>query len=146
MRKFPDIRYFSDYYHYAVGLIDKSDIVINRVTLTKSRRWSTASITVGEVRAPEIGRYPDETALLFDERNGLIFRDGSFLRFSEKVSANRREGTTVLGYSYHYQRPNENFFIRFDLEELPSSDPIWKPQCHVHTSAKPELAVYEVNC
>jgi len=141
MRKFPDIRYFSDYYHHIVGLIDKSDIVINRATLTKSRRWSTASITVAEIRAPEIGRYPDETALPFDEGNGLIFRDGSFLRFSETVSVNRREGTEMLEYSYHYQRPDENFFIRFDFEELPPPDLIWKPQCHVHTNAKPELHI-----
>ncbi|MBM3234960.1 hypothetical protein FJZ31_01545 [Candidatus Poribacteria bacterium] len=141
MRRFPDIRYFSDYYHYIVGLIDKSDIVINRITLTKSYRWSTASITTGEIRAPEIGGYPDETAQSFDERNGLIFRDGSFLRFSETVSVNRRDGVTMLDYSYHYQRLNENFFIRFDFEELPSPDPIWKPQCHVHTNAKPELHI-----
>jgi len=133
MRKFPNIRYFSDYYHYIAGLIDKSGIVINRRTLTKSLKGRTASITVGEVRAPEIGRYPDETALPFDESNGLIFRDGSFLRFSETVGTNRREGTTVLEYSYHYQRPDEDFFIRFDFEELPSFDPIWKPQCHVYT-------------
>lgn len=141
MRKFPDIRYFSDYYRYVVGLMDKSDIVINRATLNKSRRWSTAPITVGEVQAPEASSYPDETALPFNESNGLILKDGSFLRFSEKVHSHRREGTTVLGYSYHYQRPDENFFIRFDFEELPSSDPIWKPQCHVHTSAKPELHI-----
>ncbi|MBC8236102.1 hypothetical protein H8E77_41680 [bacterium] len=38
MRKFPDIRYFSDYYHHIVGLVDKSSIVINRTTLTKSLR------------------------------------------------------------------------------------------------------------
>jgi hypothetical protein len=146
MRKFPNIRYFSDYYHHIIGLIDKSGIAINRTTLTKSLKVRTAPIIVGEIRAPEAGGYPDETSLSFDESNGLIFKDGSFLRFSEKVSVNRREGTTLFGYSYHYQRPNENFFIRFDFEELPSPDPIWKPQCHVHTSAKPELAVYAVNC
>jgi len=141
MRRFPDIRYFPDYYHYIVGLIDKSNIVINRATLTKSRRWSTASITVAEIRAPEIGGYPDETAQPFDERNGLIFKDGSFLRFSETVRVNRREGAIVIDYSYHYQHPDENFFIRFDFEELPSPDPIWKSQCHVHTNAKPELHI-----
>jgi len=141
MRKFPNIRYFSDYYHHIAGLIDKSGIVINRRTLTKSLKGRTASITVGEVRAPETGGYPDETALPFDEGNGLIFSDGSFLRFLETVSVNRREGTEMLEYSYHYQRPDENFFIRFDFEELPPPDPIWKPQCHVHINVKPELHI-----
>jgi len=65
MRKFPDIRYFSDYYHHIAGLVDKSGIVINRRTLTKSLKGRTASITVGEVQAPEAGSYPDETALPF---------------------------------------------------------------------------------
>jgi len=141
MHNFPDIRYFSDYYHYILGLIDKSGIVLNRSTLTKSLRWRTASIAIGEVQAPATSGFPDDTALPFDENNGLIFRDGSFLRFTEKVQVDRREGATILEHSYHYQRPNEIFFIRFDFEELPTQNPIRKPQYHVHTSAKPEFHI-----
>jgi hypothetical protein len=97
--------------------------------------------TVGDIYAPDTGGFPGESAQSFDENNGLIFRDGSFLRFSERIQVGRHVGARMLAYSYHYQRPGEYFFIRFDFEELPTSDPIRKPQYHVHTSAKPEFHI-----
>lgn len=132
MLDLPRIRYFSDYHHYIVGLIDRSDIVINHSTLSKSIGVNARPTTVGDIYAPDTGGFPDESAQPFDENNGLIFRDGSFLRFSERIQVGRHVGARMLAYSYHYQRPGEDFFIRFDFEELPTSDPIRKPQYHVH--------------
>ena len=120
MFELPRIRYFSDYYHYVVGLIDRSDIVINRSTPGKFIGVSARATTVSDIYAPDVGGFPDESSQTFDASNGLIFRDGSFLRFLERVQVGRRIGTRVLAYSYHYQRPDEGFFIRFDFEELPT--------------------------
>jgi len=141
MLDLPRIRYFSDYYHYIVGLIDRSNIVINRSTLGKSTGVRARATTVSDIYAPDVSGFPDESAQPFDENNGLIFKDGSFLRFLERIQVGRRIGARVLAYSYHYQRPGEDFFIRFDFEELPTSNPIRKPQYHLHTSAKPEFHI-----
>jgi hypothetical protein len=133
------ITYFSDYYHYVIGLLDRLGIVADRSTLAKSSRVRAPSIVIGEVRAPRESGFLSESALPFESRNGIIFLDGSFLRFKETVQVNRRTGTKILAYSYHYQRPGENFFVRFDSEEQPTLDSFRKPQYHLHTSAKPEL-------
>lgn len=141
MINFPDIKYLGEYYHYIVGLFDRSGIVSNRTSLNKSVRTRSPAILEAKIFAPGVSGYPDETALPFDEINGIVLTDGSFLRFDETVRVSRRRGTDILAYSYHYQRPNENFFIRFDFEELPTPDQIRKPQYHVHTSAKPEIHI-----
>ncbi|MBC8233844.1 hypothetical protein H8E77_30210 [bacterium] len=126
-------------------MIDRNDIVINRSTLGKSIGVRARATVVGDIYAPDVSGFPDESAQSFDESNGLIFRDGSFLRFLERVQVGRRIGARVLAYSYHYQRPGEDFFIRFDFEELPTSNPIRKPQYHVHTSAKPEFHIPSIS-
>ncbi len=144
MTNFPNIRYFSDYYHYLVGLLDTSGIVLDRASLNKSLKTRTPAFMEGKINAPGVSGYPDETARPFDASNGIVFIDGSFLRFNETVRVSRRRGTELISYSYHYQRPGENFFIRFDFEELPTPEPIRKPQYHVHTSAKPELHILSV--
>jgi hypothetical protein len=126
------IRYFSEYFHYIVGLLDRSQIFFSRAALGRRLRREAAGIQEGWVFAPFSGRFPDESSVLFDERNGLILMDGSFLRFIEEVKVSRRTGAEVFNYSYHYQRPSENFFFRFDFEKEPTAEPIRK-------------VVYEVN-
>jgi len=139
MRRRPQIRFFHEYFRYIVGICDKAGIFLSRSTLNKLLRTSTPTFQIGEVSAPQSGGFPDESAQAFDERNGLILLDGSFLRFFEKVQVSRRNGVKILAYSYHYQRTGENFFFRFDFEEEPTVEPIRKPQYHLHTSAKSEI-------
>jgi hypothetical protein len=92
------------------------------------------------VGAPCNGEFPDESALTFDPRHGLILIDGSLLRFQERVRMVRQwQMVEVLAYSYHYQSPTEGFFFRFDHEAAPAVDRVLKPDYHLHTSARPEL-------
>lgn len=136
----PRVRFLHEYYHYVVGMIDKSGIVADRSALNKVLEASTPGIQSGLVGAPCNGEFPDETALIFDPRNGLILIDGSLLRFQERVRVVRQwQSVEVLAYSYHYQSPGEEFFFRFDHEVTPAMDRILKPDYHLHTSARPEL-------
>jgi len=133
------IRYFSEYYHYVVGVLDRSGIILSRASLSKSIILRSTEQLIGDVYAPENSGFPCSDAASYNKSNGIVFRDGSFLRFYERVRVRRRDGTEILGYSYHYQRPGEVFFARFDFEETPTTDVIFKPRYHLHTSAKPEL-------
>lgn len=139
MANFANIRYLGEYYHYVVGLLDRSGIVLSRASLSKSIVMSSTAYIIGEILAPDVGSIPDTEAAAFSESNGIVFRDGSFLRFVERVRISRRTGTEIFDYSYHYQRPGEDFFVRFDFEKTPAANLIFKPQHHLHTSAKPEL-------
>jgi len=139
MANFAKIRYLSEYYHYVVGLLDRSGIVLSRASLSKSTIMRSKGHIIGEVLAPNVGSFPGADASVFNESNGIIFRDGSFLRFVERVRVSRRIGTEIFEYSYHYQRPGEDFFVRFDFEKTPATNLIFKPQYHLHTSAKPAL-------
>lgn len=48
-----------------------------------------------------------------DAPRGIVFHDGSFLVVYEKWS---KESDAILGYKYHYQRPDGSNF-RYDMEE-----------------------------
>jgi hypothetical protein len=68
---------------------------------------------------------------------GVVFVDGSFLVFKEIFrydypSPNARAPEICrLEYSYHYQRPDERFYLRFDFHPL-VGDPATHPLHHVH--------------
>jgi hypothetical protein len=88
---------------------------------------------------------------------GLIFRDGSFLVFQEIVHFGYRNetdsGPTIYRtrYSYHYQRPTDYFYFRYD-HHPDIGDPETHPLHHLHSAGwQPggtqfqEVPRYEVN-
>lgn len=63
-----------------------------------------------------------------DPPSGIVFDDGSFLVVYEKWAKDPDE---LLGYRYHYQRP-DGWFVRYDMHEteLPGH-----PKHHLQASA-----------
>ncbi len=80
--------------------------------------FTISSHSVGEAYLPSRGTFEKLTPQ--SEPAGLIFRDGSFLVFQEIVHFGYRTETdsepTLYRtlYSYHYQRPPDYFYFRFD--------------------------------
>jgi hypothetical protein len=73
---------------------------------------------------------------------GIVFIDGSFLTVYEKWS---KETDSLLGYSYHYQRPDD-WFVRYDMQE---TELIGHPKYHIQAKALGEnirLPSGEVRC
>jgi len=70
---------------------------------------------------------------------GLIFIDDSFLVFCEVIRFGYRdEGATEptiyrLKYGYHYQRPSDNFYFRFD-HHPDIGEPETHPLYHLHSA------------
>jgi len=91
------------------------------------------------------------------EPAGLIFQDGSFLVFQEIVHFGYRSETDTEPtihrtlYSYHYQRPTDFFYFRFD-HHPDMGNPETHPLHHLHSAGwRPgatqfqEVPRYEVN-
>ncbi len=73
---------------------------------------------VGEVYLPSRSTF--EHIRPQSQPAGLVFADGSFLTFFEVVRFGYRDESAAepaiyrLKYSYHYQRPADHFFFRYD--------------------------------
>ena len=77
-----------------------------------------------------------------DPPRGLVFNDKSFLVIYEKWSKDPDE---LLGYRYHYQRPDD-WFVRYDMHETEMAG---HPKHHLQTSALGggvRLPTGEVSC
>ena len=77
-----------------------------------------------------------------DPPSGIVFNDGSFLVIYEKWS---KEPDELLGYRYHYQRPDD-WFARYDMHETEMEG---HPKHHLQASALGEdvrLPTGEVSC
>lgn len=122
------MKHFSEYYRWALGVIDKSGIVQDRSSLYRQH----VRRTEGVVRAPKAGGFAKSGA----SPAGLIFVDHAVLRFEERIVI-ERDGTILhVFYPYHYQRPN-GWYFRYDKLESPFDDPakaIIEPQCHLHVA------------
>ena len=70
---------------------------------------------------------------------GMVFADGSFLVFYEVVRFGYQHETDTepkiyrLSYSYHYQRPEDHFYFRFD-HHPDVGDPHTHPLYHLHSA------------
>ncbi|MBS1251020.1 MAG: hypothetical protein MAG451_00049 [Anaerolineales bacterium] len=122
------MKHFSEYYRWALGVIDKSGIVQDRSSLHRQY----VSRTEGIVRAPKAGGFAKPGA----SPAGLIFIDDAFLRFEERIVI-ERDGTIFhVFYTYHYQQPN-GWYFRYDKLESPFKDlakTVIEPQCHLHVA------------
>jgi hypothetical protein len=73
------------------------------------------------------------------EPTGLVFQDGSFLVFQEIVHFGYRDETDAeptlykTRYSYHYQRPTDYFYFRFD-HHPDIGDSETHPLHHLHSA------------
>ncbi len=122
------MRHFSEYYRWVLSTIDRTGIVQDRSSLFREY----VSRTEGIVRAPKTGGF----AKPGDPAAGLIFADGAFLRFEERVIIERDGTVRHVFYTYHYQRP-DGWYFRYDKLEKPFDDPlkaIIEPQCHLHVA------------
>ena len=127
----------------------KVGAMVDSPTFTVSNRG------VGEAYLPSRNIFEKLTPQ--SEPTGLIFRDGSFLVFQEIVHFGYRDETSPeptlyrTRYSYHYQRPADHFYFRFDHHpEL--GEPETHPLHHLHSAgwlsgAAPfqDVPRYEVN-
>jgi hypothetical protein len=70
---------------------------------------------------------------------GVIFPDGSFLVAHERVAFGYRTDTDAeptvypLAYSYHYQRPDDCYYFRYD-HHPDLGDPATHPLHHLHAA------------
>jgi hypothetical protein len=95
---------------------------------------------------------PDATGLIFvpsrqrfqkinplSPPTGLVFPDDSFLIIREVVRFGYRQETDVelrlfrLSYSYHYQRPSDRYYFRFDHHPEIGVDRR-HPEYHLHSA------------
>ena len=110
---------------------------------------------IGEVYLPSRGIF--EKLNPHSEPAGLIFRDGSFLVLQEIIRFDYREETHPdptlyrTKYSYHYQRPSDYFFFRYD-HHPDIGDAETHPLHHLHCAGWPpdgtkfqEVPRFEVN-
>jgi len=76
---------------------------------------------------------------------GIVFLDSSFLAFREIVSYGYSTESSsdpevyCLEYSYHYQRPQDNAFFRYDFHPG-IGDPETHPLHHLHAAGWPNGA------
>lgn len=94
--------------------------------------WIRESRTSGIVRAPR--EYKVVRAGEKASPCGIIFKDGSFLNFVERIVIDDDQKVRHVFYNYHYRRP-DGYFFRYDKWEEPFPDPIKRvldPQCHLH--------------
>ena len=86
------MRTLQDYFNYITGIIDKCEIVVNRLALCRGE-----GKLLGSIMAPSRQKHHPGTP------DGLLFRDGALLNFKEYIRIG--EGAfELLEYSYHYQR------------------------------------------
>ena len=70
---------------------------------------------------------------------GIVFRDGSFLcvkevfRYGYRDAASTEPAIWRSEYSYHYQRPDDCYFFRFDCQP-DLGDPATHPLHHLHSA------------
>jgi len=122
------MKQFSTYVSWLLGVIDTSNIVRDRSTVARVQH----SRQEGLVFAPRESGFARPGASPI----GLIFIDGSFLRFQEYVII-RADGMVLRPfYSYHYQRP-DGYYFRYDKLRRPVDLPvkrILEPQRHVQVA------------
>jgi len=132
-------------YNFAV----RTQAYVDPVTISISRDGT------GEIYLP--ARTIFEKLTPQSNPTGLIFRDGSFFVFQEIVHFGYRSETDTeptlyrTCYSYHYQRPAEHFYFRFD-HHPDLGDPETHPPHHLHSAGWlpgamqfQEVPRYEVN-
>lgn len=122
------MKHFSEYYRWALGIIDKSGIIQDRSSLYREY----VSRTEGIVRAPKTGGFVKPGA----PSAGLIFTDGAVLRFEERVVIEGDGSVRHVFYTYHYQR-SDGWYFRYDKLERPFDDlakAIIEPPCHLHVA------------
>ncbi len=110
-------------------LMNKEQIFIEPLTVSVSQDGR------GEFYLPS--RETFEKTNPQSEPTGLIFADGSFLTFFEVVRFGYRDESATepaiyrLKYSYHYQRPADHFFFRYD-HHPDIGEPDTHPLHHLH--------------
>ncbi|GEM_PF-904712 len=136
---------FSDYKSWLLGQIDelgkgkiyKLGIVRDRSALCFSQK----NRDEGLVMAPREGGFAKPGTL----PDGLIFVDGSFLRFRERIVIKKDGSIEWVFYNYHYQRPDDYFF-RYDKLPQPHDNPIKEPQQHLHAvREEPRFPTHSTN-
>ena len=115
------MRTVQDYFNYITGIIDKCEIVVNRLALCRGE-----GKLLGSIMAPSRQKRPPGTP------DGLLFRDGALLNFKEYVKI--AEGAyELLEYSYHYQR-FDGYFFRYDKVRPARAAECNEPECHLHAN------------
>ncbi len=114
---------FSEYRSWLLGQIDKSGIIRDRSNICFSQK----NRDEGLVSAPRESGFAKPGGL----PEGLIFIDGAFLRFQERIIIKKDGSIERVFYSYHYQRP-DGYFFRYDKLPRPHDNPIKEPQQHLH--------------
>ena len=112
---------FHHYFGWLVGLIDKTKMISDRSSLT----CLPLGKHEGVVRAPKISGFFEPSM-----PPGLVFRDGSYLRFKEEIRI-ENGSYVLLSYAYHYERP-DGYYFRYEKLKEPHADPVFEPQCHLH--------------
>jgi len=113
---------FRHYFGWLVGLIDKTGMISDRSSLT----CLPLDKREGIVRAPKMTGFFEP-----GKPPGLVFKDGSFLRFKEEVQVAKGGSYVLLSYAYHYDTP-DGYYFRYEKLRKPHSDPVFEPQRHLH--------------
>jgi len=119
-------RVIREYFGRFAGILDKSQIVIDRTELRS--RPNSRSISAGTFTRT------------WDEPSGIRFVDGSYLSFREEVDV--IDGKLVVtGYTYRFVSNNQSFTFRYDKDtrqgetnvwKQPDGNMMWHPTSHLH--------------
>jgi hypothetical protein len=67
--------------------------------------------------------------------DSIVFRDGAFLRFEEKINIDSG-AVKRLAYAYHYE--NSTYYFRYDKDKLRARG-LAHAECHLHVSGHEDI-------